>query len=177
MSAVLPYRIAVLCYLFDDQGRTLLLHRRRPPNQHLYSPIGGKLDRDQGESPTACAIREIHEETGLSLEPSMLHLTGVVSETGFEDTTHWLMFLYEVTQPVQVAPIEIGEGSLGWHDIAAIEQLSIPETDRLVIWPLFFRYRRRFFAAHLHCGDGELKWRLEQPASDAGEWSSQSLQS
>src|SRR5690606_13000092 len=78
MSAPLPYRIAVLAYLFDDQGRLLLLHRRKVPNRHLYSPIGGKLDVDAGESPTACAIREIREEAGIELALADLHLTGMV---------------------------------------------------------------------------------------------------
>lgn len=33
---VLPYRIAVLCYLYDERGRVLLLHRRKSPNAGLY---------------------------------------------------------------------------------------------------------------------------------------------
>ena len=176
MSVVLPYRIAVLCYLFDQQGRTLLLHRRRPPNQDLYSPIGGKLDRDHGESPTACAIREIHEETGLRIELSALHLTGVVTETSFEDAGHWMMFLYEVTRPVQLVPVKFEEGSLDWHAVRALETLPIPDTDRRVIWPLFRRYRRRFFTAHLQCGGGRVRWRIEQPAADTGDWSSEPAQ-
>ena len=44
MSAPLPYKIAVLCYLFDERGRVLLLYRRKPPNRDLYSSVGGKLD-------------------------------------------------------------------------------------------------------------------------------------
>ncbi len=31
-DAPLPYKIAVLCYLFDEQGRVLLLHRKKQPN-------------------------------------------------------------------------------------------------------------------------------------------------
>jgi len=171
MSTSLPHQISVLCYLFDDQGRTLLLHRVRPPNLDLYSPIGGKLDRDSGESPTACAIREIAEETGLSVQLEDLHLTGLVSESGFDDAMHWMMFLYEVTRPMCVEQQDTAEGSLEWHEIHDMSQMPIPETDRLVIWPLFHRYRRRFFAAHLRCGGGRIAWRLEQPASDATDWS------
>ena len=37
----LPYRIAVLCYLYDEHGKQLLLHRIKPPNADRYSPIGG----------------------------------------------------------------------------------------------------------------------------------------
>ncbi len=169
MSDPLPYKIAVLCYLFDEAGRLLLLHRVRPPNQDLYSPIGGKLEQDIGESPTTCAIREIHEETGLTVTAQQLHLTGIVSESGFEDTCHWLMYLYEVTHPVDVKPMMIDEGELDWHKPESLPNLSIPQTDREVIWPLFWRYRKRFFMAHIDCTTDPLRWRLEQPADDAGE--------
>jgi 8-oxo-dGTP diphosphatase len=170
LSDPLPYKIAVLCYLFDEGGRLLLLHRVRPPNRGLYSPVGGKLEQSIGESPTACAVREVHEETGLSITAQELHLTGIVSESGYEDSCHWLMYLYEVTRPVAVEPVTINEGRLDWHEPADIAGLSIPRTDREVIWPLFWRYRGRFFTAHIDCGGNGLSCHVEQPAEDAGPW-------
>lgn len=163
----LPYRIAVLCYLFDADGRLLLLHRRKHPNIDLYSPVGGKLEQGEGESPTACALREIHEEVGLTLAADDLHLTGIVSETAFGQETHWLMFLYEVTRPVAVAPGEFDEGRLEWHAPDALDALPIPETDRQVIWPLFWKHRRGFFMAHIDCRTTPMTWRVEQ-MSNAG---------
>jgi len=162
----LPYRIAVLCYLFDDAGRVLLLHRRKPPNADLYSPVGGKLDQSIGESPTQCAIREIEEETQLTVTSRDLHLTGIVSESGYEDQCHWLMFLYELTRPVSIERLQFDEGRLEWHAADAIPELPIPATDRDVIWPLFWQYRGAFFAAHIHCEGGHLQWHLQQPAND-----------
>ncbi len=169
MSAPLPYKIAVLCYLFNQRGQVLLLHRAKPPNQHLYSPIGGKLHMDQGESPADCALREIREEVELDLGYADIHLTGLVSEKAFGDQTHWLMFLYEVTRPVEVRRMSFGEGTLEWHDLDAVEQLTIPDTDRHVIYPLFRKYRGRFFHVHIDCSDGQTNWRLEAPIEpDAG---------
>ena len=162
----LPYEIAVLCYLFDHQGQVLLLHRRKPPNRDLYSPIGGKLERDQGESPTGCAVREVHEETGLTIAPADLHLTGIVSEHAYEDRMHWLMFLYEVIRPVTVAPTEFDEGRLEWHPPQELMNLNIPATDRHILWPLFWRYRHRFFTAHVDCRGEQLTWHIEQPPED-----------
>ncbi|MCX5662047.1 MAG: NUDIX domain-containing protein [Planctomycetota bacterium] len=164
---VLPYKIAVLCYLFDESGRLLLLHRRKPPNRDLYSPVGGKLDQGMGESPARCAVREIQEETGLTVGMQDLHLTGIVSEAGFDDQMHWLMFLYEVTHPVRVERTTFDEGRLEWHDPAGLANLPIPDTDRQVIWPLFWRYRKRFFSVHIECAGGKLDWKIEQPAGDA----------
>jgi len=160
----LPYRIAALCFLFDEQGRTLLLHRAKPPNLDLYSPIGGKLEQATGESPTMCAQREIQEEAGLDIALGDLHLTGVVSECAFEGKGHWLMFLFEVMRPVELAPeaMVMDEGRLEWHSPASIDKLAIPDSDREVIWPLFWQHRGGFFAAHLDCTGDTLDWRLEQ---------------
>ncbi len=169
VSEALPYKIAVLCYLFDESGRVLLLHRCKPPNQHLYSPVGGKLVQHHGESPTACALREIEEETGVVAAVADLHLTGIVSEAGYGDENHWLMFLYELTRPVALEWTEFREGRLEWHERSEIDSLAIPETDRQILWPLFWRYRQSFFMAHIDCHGGELSWRLEQPATDAAE--------
>jgi len=160
----------VLCYLFDKTGRMLLLHRVRPPNKDLYSPVGGKLEQSIGESPTTCAIREVHEETGLVVAAQDLHLTGIVSESGYEASCHWLMYLYEVTRPVVVEPKTIDEGRLEWHDPNALARLSIPRTDKEVIWPLFWRYRSRFFMAHIDCTGNVLRCRIQQPPGDAGPW-------
>lgn len=174
-TSPLPYNIAVLCYLFDRQGRVLLLHRCRPPNQDFYSPVGGKLHRGEGESPTACAVREIQEETQITVEPRDLHLTGLITEAGFNDAMHWMMFLYEVTHPVQVTRTTFEEGRLEWHPVERLMSLNIPQTDRRVIWPLFQRYRGRFFAAHLACRGDLIRWRIEQPAADATAWSEDSV--
>lgn len=167
----IPYRIAVLCYLFDDAGRLLLLHRVKPPNNDLYSPVGGKLEQDTGESPTMCAIREIKEETGIKVAHTDLHLTGIVSEEGFQagdESMHWLMFLFEVTRPVKIRGNRsngeahtFDEGTLEWHERRAIDNLPIPETDRQIIWPLFWKHRGGFFTAHVDCTGDSLQWRVE----------------
>ena len=164
----IPYKIAVLCYLYDDQGRLLLLKRAQEPNKGLYSPIGGKLHMDEGESPAACALREIREEVELEVDPADLHLTGLVSETAFQNQSHWLMFLYEVTRPVEVKRMSFNEGTLEWHAWDEISALNIPETDRLVIYPLMRRFHDQFFHVHIDCRDGQCTWRLEHPADAPG---------
>lgn len=162
MSANLPYRIAVLCYLFDEQGRVLLLHRAKPPNLDLYSPIGGKLEQHTGESPTACAIREIREEADIDVAAEDLHLAGIVSERSYEGQGHWLIFCYEVTRPVRVARTHLNEGRLEWHPLDRVMELSIPQTDREIIWPAFLEHRGGFFMVHIDCSGDGLAWRYEQ---------------
>jgi 8-oxo-dGTP pyrophosphatase MutT (NUDIX family) len=67
-SMALPYKIATLLYCFNEAGEVLLLERAQEPNRGLWSPCGGKLKMDLGESPYACACREAHEEIGLPLD-------------------------------------------------------------------------------------------------------------
>lgn len=159
----LPYRIATLLYSFNAQDEVLLLRRRREPNAGRWSPPGGKLKTETGESPFACACREAHEELGLRLQPHDLHLTGLISEHGYEGQAHWLMFLFEVRPRLTVVPPEHPEGEFAFFPRAAVDSLPIPATDRERIWPWFWEHRGGFFSAHCHCHAGDRNvWVLEQ---------------
>ena len=171
-NPAMPYRIACLCDLRDAQGRILLLRRLKAPNQGLASPIGGKLDVDTGESPAMCAQREIKEEAGIDVPLDRIHLLGLVSECEFEGRGHWLMFVYRVLGPVEVPPHDIREGRLDWFHESEIESLPLPETDRHIIWPLIRKAdaaqrddRPGFFAVHIDCRDGKLRWNVDQPST------------
>jgi len=173
MSALttLPYKIACLCDLRDEQGRVLLLHRIKEPNKGMCSPIGGKLDMASGESPAQCARREIHEEAGIDVPIERLQLIGLISERAYEGKTNWLIFYYRVLGSVQVQSGVMGEGELAWHEPSELEKLPIPDTDRKIIWPLVRRVeaaatpdgRPGFFAVHIDCdARGTLSWTVEQ---------------
>ncbi len=71
----LPYKIATLLYCFNRADEVLLLERAQEPNRGFWSPCGGKLKMDIGESPYACACREAAEEIGARLTATDLHLT------------------------------------------------------------------------------------------------------
>lgn len=161
----LPYRIAVLCYLYDDEGRILLLHRAKNPNAGMYSPIGGKLEISNGEGPHDCARREIYEEAGLEIEDNQVRLTGVVSETSYENSTHWLIFLFEVTRSIrheEITMMDMNEGKLEWVEPERVDTLQIPETDRLVMWPLVRSHRGGFFMVHIDCTKQPMTWMVHE---------------
>jgi 8-oxo-dGTP diphosphatase len=115
------------------------------------SPCGGKLHQDVGESPYACACREAFEELGIKLTPWDLHLTALVSESGYQGQAHWLMFLFEVLPRLQVLPPPHREGRFAFFQRHELDSLRLPATDREQIWPLFWKHRGGFFAAHCHC--------------------------
>ncbi len=159
----LPYKVATLLYCFNERDETLLLERAEEPNRGLWSPAGGKLHTEVGESPYACACREAHEELGVSLSASDLHLTGMVSEHGYQGQTHWLMFLFEVKRKLTSLPPVHREGRFEFFTKEALVALKIPKTDRERIWPWFWKHRGGFFAAHCHCHpDGRDDWTLEE---------------
>jgi len=159
----LPYRISTLLYCFDRADRVLLLERAQEPNRGLWSPCGGKLKTETGESPYACACREAEEEIGLRLVPSDLHLTGLVSEHGYQGQAHWLMFLFEIKRRLRQAPPPHREGQFRFHPQSDLPHLRLPQTDQERLWPLFWQHRGGFFAAHCRCGPhGQLNWTVEE---------------
>lgn len=167
-SNPLPYKIAVLCYLYDDRGRVLLLHRKQNPNLGMYSPVGGKLHMETGEGPHDCAVREIEEETGIRVDPRHVRLAGIVTEAAYEGRTHWMMFLFEVTRPIEPAEVkwtDFSEGTLEWVELERVASLAIPETDRRVMWPAVQRHRGGFFMTHIDCTGENLRWEMWEERS------------
>ncbi len=167
-TASLPYKVATLLYCFNEQDEVLLLERLQEPNKGLWSPCGGKLHMTEGESPYACACREAHEELGVEIGIREVHLAGIISESGYQGQTHWLLFLFEVKRKLKSLPPPIREGRFEFFIRAGLDKLNIPQTDRERIWPWFWQHRGGFFAAHCDCfPDGRNEWRLEEslPAS------------
>jgi 8-oxo-dGTP diphosphatase len=159
----LAYHISTLLYCFNAEEEILLLRREREPNRGLWSPCGGKLQMELGESPYACACREAKEEMGAELQPADLRLAGIVSEHGYEGQAHWLMFLFEVKPRLTKLPPAHAEGAFAFFAANDLANLALPRTDREQIWPLFWRHRQGFFAAHCHChADGRQEWNLEE---------------
>ena len=166
---VLPYKISTLLYCFNERDEVLLLERAQEPNRGLWSPCGGKLRTDIGESPYACACREAQEELGITLTASDLHLTGLVSEHGYGGAAHWLMFLFEVKPRINTVPPDHREGRFAFFRRGELSGLKMPATDLEQLWPLFWRHRGAFFAAHCHCGEsGQNQWTVEESVLESG---------
>jgi 8-oxo-dGTP diphosphatase len=163
MPVALPYKVATLLYCFNERDEVLLLERAQEPNRGFWSPCGGKLKMDIGESPYVCACREAEEELGVKLTTADLHLAGLVSEHGYQGQTHWLMFLFGMEPRLKTLPPPHAEGRFQFFPRQALASLNIPQTDREQIWPWFWKFRGGFFAAHCHCHpDGRNDWTLEE---------------
>jgi 8-oxo-dGTP diphosphatase len=161
-SPVLPYKISVLVFIENPAGEQLLMLRSKQPNLGVWTPIGGKLEMDRGESPLECAVRETAEETGLQVSPADLHLFAMIAEKAYQGETHWLMFLFRCKQPIAALPADIAEGKFAFWSREQIKGLRIPETDAAAIWPIFDQYRDRFVALRADCSVSPIKITVEQ---------------
>lgn len=159
----LGYKIAVLVFIQNSSGEHLLLLRAKAPNLGTWSPIGGKLETALGESPFECAVRETAEETGHVVAASDLHLFAMIAEKAYEGASHWLLFLFRCTKPLDALPAAMDEGRFGFFSREQIEHLTLPETDRTALWRIYDEHRHRFVALRADCApDKPLEVVIEQ---------------
>lgn len=118
-----------LCYIEQD-GRYLMLHRtkkKQDPNEGKWIGIGGKFEA--GESPEECAMREVAEETGLTL--TALRLRGIVTFVSDVCPTEY-MFLFTADRfEGQLRPCP--EGDLAWVEKEKVFSLPLWEGDRIFL--------------------------------------------
>jgi len=118
-------KVAVLCILRSDAG-FLLIRRSQEPNFGKYVPIGGKIG--PFETPRAAAIREVKEETGISVED--VRLRGMLTETSPTDF-NWINYIY-TANIAEVAPAKCREGTLEWVEREHLDSVPTPKTDRFI---------------------------------------------
>jgi ADP-ribose pyrophosphatase YjhB (NUDIX family) len=80
--------VAVGAFVFDREGRVLLVERAKPPGEGLWTVPGGRLERN--ETLAQAVAREVREETGLIVEVGALAC--VVERMG--DDFHFVILDY-----------------------------------------------------------------------------------
>jgi ADP-ribose pyrophosphatase YjhB (NUDIX family) len=75
---------AVGAVVRDATGRLLVVRRKNPPSEGLWSIPGGHVE--PGETPAEAVVREVREETGLIVEPG--RTIGTVERDGPAGTTY-----------------------------------------------------------------------------------------
>ena len=130
----------------ENAGRYLMLHRvskLNDPNRDKWIGVGGKLE--PGETPEACARREMTEETGLT--PLKMDYRGVVmflSDKWPDEEMH----LFTCPE-FEGKLIPCDEGELEWVNKSDVPLLPIWEGDRIFLKLLaedapFFRLELRY---------------------------------
>lgn len=122
-------KLTTLCYI-EKSDAYLMLHRvkkQNDANQNKWIGVGGKLEK--GESPEACVIREVKEETGLTLVE--YRLRGVISFISdcWEDEYMYLYTANKFTGELT----DCDEGELEWIEKKHLPDLNLWEGDRLFL--------------------------------------------
>lgn len=119
-----------LCYLEQD-GCYLMLHRikkKKDVNHDKWIGVGGKFE--PGETALACALREVREETGLTMEnPQYRGIVDFYCAPWPAERMH----LYTCTEFTGIMT-DCNEGTLEWVPKEAVQNLPIWPGDKL-----FFR--------------------------------------
>ena len=158
-------RNTTLCYIEND-NKYLMLHRTKKSNDQSkgkWLGIGGKFE--DKESPDECLLREVYEETGLTL--TSYKLCGIVTFVSDIWETEY-MYLYtadsytgqlineadgSLTPIKNGAPALCDEGTLKWIDIDSVPALELWEGDRIFLKML--RDKDDFFMLKL-CYEGDI---------------------
>lgn len=144
-------KLATLCYIRSND-QTLMLHRIKKENDmHAgkWNGLGGKFEA--GESPEECAIREMHEESGLLVTNPRLH--GVITFPAFAGDDDWYTFLFTATE-FSGELIDSPEGVLEWIDTDKVLDLNLWPGDKIFIPWLD---QNAFFSAKFVYVDNELE--------------------
>lgn len=148
-------KLTMLCYIEKDE-KYLMLHRvlkKNDINKDKWIGVGGHFEK--GESPEDCLLREVKEETGLTLTSYRFRglITFTFSSQGRETDTEY-MCLY-TANGYEGELISCSEGNLEWVNKKDIFSLKLWEGDKI-----FFRLlqeERQFFSLKLVYQDDELR--------------------
>lgn len=123
-------RNTTLCYIRNDRGQTLLIHRIKKENDLNHDKwigVGGKFE--DKESPEECLLREVKEETGLTL--TSYRYRGIVTFVSDEWETEY-MHLF-TADDFTGELIRCDEGVLEWVDDDKVAALPTWEGDRFFL--------------------------------------------
>ncbi len=122
--------LTTLCYIEKDE-KYLMLHRvkkQKDVNKDKWIGVGGHFE--EGESPEECLLREVKEETGLTL--TSFSFRGIITFLAEGWPTEY-MCLY-TADAFEGTLTECEEGTLEWVEKDRIMSLNLWEGDKI-----FFR--------------------------------------
>ena len=123
---------STLCYLENGRGEYLMLHRVKKEhdvNHDKWIGVGGKFEGD--ESPDECLLREVREETGLTL--TRWRFRGVVTfltDGGWEGE---FMYLFTADGWTGELARDCAEGELEWVPRDRVGELPLWEGDHIFL--------------------------------------------
>lgn len=144
---------STLIYLENSKNEILMLHRVKKKgdiHKGKYNGLGGKLEL--GETPSECALREVREESGLTVQE--LNFKGQILFPKFDKSGNdWFVFLYHSTNFTGELIENSAEGRLEWIAKSALKKLPLWEGDKIF---LDYVFSPRVFDGYFVYEDGKL---------------------
>lgn len=157
-------KLATLVYVRRDGTTLMVLRNKKEQDMHegRWNGLGGKVE--EGETPDACALRELEEESGLKGEDPQLR--GILSFPSNVDVGRetWHVFVYEVNGFEGELIAESPEGRLAWIDDAELLTLKLNEGD--YIWLPWLLERRFFSGRFVYDGKTLKEWSVRFQESE-----------
>ena len=141
-------KMTTLCYI-EKEGKYLMLHRVKKHhdiNAGKWIGVGGHVEN--GETPEECLLREVKEETGLTL--TAYRLRGLV--TFLSDVCEPELMCVFTADAFDGELIECDEGELAWVEKSDVLGLPTWEGDRVFLERLLSG-DERFFSIKLRYED------------------------
>ena len=149
-------KFTTLCYIEKDD-KSLMLYRNKKENdlnEGKWVAVGGKFE--EKESPDECVVREVREETGLTIMKYKLRCVVTFVSDKWE-TEH--MYVYLATEFKGELKKECDEGELKWVDKDKVLDLPTWEGDR-VFYEKMLKTDEFFTAKVEYEGDKLVKYKL-----------------
>ena len=124
-----PTMTVVAAALVGADGRVLL--QQRAPGRSmagLWEFPGGKVE--DGETPEAALVRELHEELGIDLETNSL--VPACFSSAFVGERHMTLLLY-ICRAWRGEPRPLDASALRWEPTSAMRGLDMPPADEPLI--------------------------------------------
>lgn len=150
--------LSTICYIEKD-NKYLMLHRTKKENdinKNKWIGVGGKFE--EGESPEECIIREVKEETGLTLKEYQLR--GIVT---YVSTTWETEYMHIFTaNDFEGELIECNEGDLQWIEKNKIGDLNLWEGDKIFLKKLLKENSSFFSIKFEYDGDKLIRYTIKE---------------
>ncbi len=142
--------LTTLCYIEKDNCY-LMLHRIKKQNdinKDKWIGVGGHFE--WGESPEDCVIREVKEETGLTLNSA--RFCGLITFISDDKDCEYMALFH--SNDFTGSLIDCDEGSLEWVPIEKVNGLPAWEGDKIFL--KLMQDKVPFFSLKLVYKDGKL---------------------
>lgn len=148
-------RNTTLCYIEKDGKYLMMLRNKKKIDENKGKWIGVGGHFEEGESPTECLIREVYEETNLTL--TGYHCHGIVTFVSDEWGTEYMHLFTSDSFEGELK--ECNEGTLKWIPKDEILDLELWEGDRAFLQLLFDK--QDFFMKLTYKGDTLVETKVE----------------